>query len=271
MLGLSIKYEEYQDLAFDKESTQKAKIINFKTDKKLNQKDIDSLTEVSKKEVDKQLKSFGLDSITSEEIKKGIDKGTKKPDVSVMNFEGGTTRLTKMYRFYKDNKKTPVTKALDSLQLTNSFWNRFLYRKMGVVNDFAEDSEKANQEFSKELISYASISIFLFLPLFTLFLAFFYIRRKFTYVEHLIFVFHTQTMFFILLSILLIVNFWVAKENIYGLFGILFSIYLFLAMKNFYRQGWFKTLVKLFFIAQIYIFMASIGFFFVALIAFAMY
>ena len=48
-----------------------------------------------------------------------------------------------------------------------------------------------------------SISLFIFLPIFTLFLMLLYIRRKYTYMEHLVFVFNTQTVFFLLLLIFL--------------------------------------------------------------------
>ncbi len=176
-----------------------------------------------------------------------------------------------MYSFHKKNPSLGINEALDSLKIEKSFSNRFLYRKMNVFYSFSQDSEKANQEFSKELISYASISIFIFLPIFTLFLKLLYVRRKYTYVEHLIFIFHTQTFFFILLSIFLLVNFWVANEDVIPIFILIFAIYLILAMKKFYKQGWLKTLFKLFLLSQVYFIMATIGFVMVALIAFTMY
>lgn len=272
MLGLSMKYEEYRDLAVGTESTRKANIINFMDEEDFNSEDLDSITEQSKVEVDKQLQAFGLDSVTRNKVQQEIDQGVKSgKKKNTINVNGNTGKLTRMYRFYENNSTIPIGAALDSLKMKKTFMNRFLYRKMSVAKDFSEDSDKANKEFSKELISYASISIFLFLPLFTLFLSFLYVRRNFTYVEHLIFVFHTQTVFFILLSIFLIVNFWVNKENIITIFIILFTIYLILAMKKFYKQGWLKTLFKLFILGQAYFLMAGVGFVIVAAIAFAMY
>ncbi len=176
-----------------------------------------------------------------------------------------------MAKFQSQNPTVSIDKALDSLKLEKNFTNRFLYRKSGIINSFFDNPEKTNQEFFKELISYASISIFIFLPIFTLFLKFIYIRRRFTYVEHLIFVFHTQTVFFILLIIFFLLKLWLENKNIGVVFSLLFLIYLFIAMKRFYKQGYIKTFFKFLIVNNIFIFLSFIGFVIVAAIAFAFY
>ena len=121
------------------------------------------------------------------------------------------------------------------------------------------------------MISYVSISLFIFLPLFTLFLKLFYSRRKFTYVEHLIFVFHTQTVFFLLLTIFYIIDYAKHPQYISGVFLLLFLMYLYLAMKRFYKQGSLKTFIKFLLVNWVFLFISVIGSILVTLITFVFY
>ena len=141
-----------------------------------------------------------------------------------------------------------------------------MYDRARMSTSFFKNKE-SGKKFLNQMLSYASVSLFILLPIFTLFLKLFYIRRKFTYVEHLIFVFHTQTVFFLLLILFVVLNFFTDNAPIW-VFNILFLIYLFLAMKKFYSQGYFKTFFKFILINCVYLFLASIGAFFVALISF---
>lgn len=105
-------------------------------------------------------------------------------------------------------------------------------------------------------ISKLPIVIFLLLPVFTLFVWVVYIRQKYSYTDHLIFSFHSQSLFFILLIISWIV------DQIFGTIStgwalLIFGIYLFVCMKRFYRQGWFKTLVKYVFLNIVFLLLAS--------------
>ncbi len=65
----------------------------------------------------------------------------------------------------------------------------------------SEQAKEDGNSLTEKIMSKISIVLFIFLPVFTLFLMLIYIRRSFTYMEHLVFVFHTQTVFFLLLSI----------------------------------------------------------------------
>ena len=176
-----------------------------------------------------------------------------------------------MIDFQEAHPEVPMDAALDTLKLKKGFWNRFLYTKAKKINAFTTNTREENKKFMQEIISYASVSIFIFLPVFTLFLRFIYIRRKFTYIEHLIFVFHTQTVFFILLTIFYILGLATGSENIGWIFSVLFLIYLLIAMKKFYKQGYFKTFFKFCILNLGYIFLASIGFAILSVVAFAVY
>ena len=176
-----------------------------------------------------------------------------------------------MIAYQKEHKDSEIDNALDSLKIEKNFWNRFKYSRADKINSFISNTGEENKRFMRELISYASISIFIFLPIFTLFLRFIYIRRKFSYVEHLIFVFHTQTVFFILLTIFFSLGLITNSENITWIFIVLFLVYLLIAMKRFYQQGYIKTIVKLCILNSIFLFLAAFGFAIMSAITFAMY
>jgi hypothetical protein len=109
--------------------------------------------------------------------------------------------------------------------------------------------------FFRDLISKLPFAVFFFVPVFSLFIWLVYIRKKYTYTEHLVFSFHNQSLLFILLIISFIVDkvFDIISS---GFFILAFSIYLFLAMRKFYKQGFFKTFVKYVFLNTIFIILA---------------
>ena len=182
---------------------------------------------------------------------------------------GGDSRLDKFVAYQKEHPKTAINIALDSLKQEDTFFNRFLYNRAQVVNSFV-DKKESREQFLSQLLSYGSVALFVFLPFFTLFLKFFYIRRKYTYVDHLVFVFHTQTVFFMLLSIFYLLELFGLKPELW-IFTLLFLIYLFIAMKKFYAQGYFKTFAKFCLLNFSYMVIATVGVLAVLFISFALY
>jgi hypothetical protein len=148
-------------------------------------------------------------------------------------------------------------------------FNRFLYSKAKVVNSLIEKSE-SQQQFLSQLLSYSSIALFIFLPFFTLFFKIFYIRRRYNYVDHLIFVFHIQIVFFMLLPIYFLIELFGLNPQLW-VFTMLFLLYLIIAMKKFYQQGYFKTFVKFLLLNLSYSIVANSGVVFVLLISFALF
>ena len=122
--------------------------------------------------------------------------------------------------------------------------------------------------YFKKLTSYISISLFIFLPIFTLFLKLIYIRRKYTYMEHLVFVFNTQTVFFLLLIIFYLCSFFFKMDNFGWIFALLFLFYLYKALRYFYEQGRTKTIIKYVLLNSYYMFLALVGFAIVAVLSF---
>jgi len=276
ILGAANKYQELQ--GFGDENSPNFSLINFNSD--LDDERQDSIPEAAK--VDSIINNLGinagimqLDSTKQAKANQIID--SIKKDVNGLNLTEDErparkkSSFEKMKDFQEQNPEYLANRALDSLKIEKTLWNRFLYSIAGKVNAAINDTAEENKKISKEIISYASIAIFIFLPIFTLFLRLIYVRRKFTYVEHLIFVFHTQTVFFILMILFFILWLTTHNINIVAIFVILFLIYLFIAMRRFYKQGFFKTLFKYFIINFIFMILGSIGFTIVSLVAFAVY
>lgn len=205
------------------------------------------------------------------EIKNGIKDTTalKLGNGNKISFGGGS-KLDAFITYQKKYPDSKIDAALDSLGYDKNFTNRFLFTRARAANSLVKKDNREN--YLTDLLSYASISLFIFLPIFTLFLKLFYIRGKFTYIDHLIFVFHTQTVFFMLLTLLYLITFFtkVTLDSAW-VFLLLFLVYLFIAMKRFYAQGYFKTFVKFIILNTAYLFIGSIGVAIVGLISFAFY
>ncbi|MDX6747451.1 hypothetical protein SHK09_11655 [Polaribacter sp. PL03] len=268
VLGFSKNYDKYQNLT--KEEITKE--INLEDALSNNEIKADSIKKIVQKELNKSY-YFGLSEKKKKEILDEIEEktndSTKRKSIKKNNISFEGTRLGTFLKHQKEYPKQATNEALDLLKYPKNFKNRFLYERSKTMSQVFVDEDSADK-FLSEALSYGSVSLFIFLPLFTLFLKFFYIRRKYTYVDHLIFVFHTQTVFFILLTIFTIVYLFVKTEDLW-IFLIVFLVYLFLAMKKFYQQGIIKTFIKFLMLNLVYLTMGFIGTLFVAIISFALY
>ncbi|SHK83545.1 DUF3667 domain-containing protein [Maribacter aquivivus] len=135
--------------------------------------------------------------------------------------------------------------------------NRENEMAFNLANSFV-DIEKRPGTFVNSLISKLPFTTFFFLPFFSFFIWMVYIRKKYTYTDHLIFSFHNQSLLFILLIVSNLINsvFNISSE---GVFILIFAIYLYKAMRNFYQQGRVKTVIKYFFLNTIFFILGIIA------------
>ena len=274
IVGLSNNKDKFEKLS--KESTATVGELlqeNFdESIKELDEKDIDSLKKVLQDQLNTSfipIPKSVQNKILSDLEKKTKDSTAVKIAPGIHYSFDGDSDLDKFVSFQRKYPNSKIDVALDSLAYAKNFTNRFLYTRATAMYSFAT-SENSSEKYLSELLSYGSVSLFVFLPFFTLFLRFFYLRRKNTYVDHLIFVFHTQTVFFMLLSIVFLISFFTDIAHTWIIL-VLFLIYLFLAMKRFYNQGYLKTGIKFLMLNAVYLFMGSIGVVIVGLISFALY
>lgn len=144
--------------------------------------------------------------------------------------------------------------AVDKHGLPANMENQFAF---GVA-DSIDHLNRQPGSFLKEFISTVPFAIFLFLPLFTVFLRLVYIRKNYNYTDNLVFSFYTQALFFILLIVSFLIDQIFGTSSI-GWFILIFALYLFLGMRRFYGQGWFKTTVKYIFLNTVFIILASVA------------
>jgi len=97
-------------------------------------------------------------------------------------------------------------------------------------------------------------ALFLLLPLYALLLAVFHLRRRkdFYLVDHLVFSLSIHTFAFVALIGAAALAQVAPGETVALLLLAVIALYIFLAMKRFYKQGWFITTVKFVLISGIY-------------------
>jgi hypothetical protein len=107
-------------------------------------------------------------------------------------------------------------------------------------------------------MSKVSLMMFIMLPFVTLFLKLLYIRRRRYYMEHLTFMLHIHAFMFLVLAVALLLGHYrnISSVTFYGVLLIL--LYMVVAFRKVYKQGWIKTLAKMFALFTGYIFSFTI-------------
>ncbi len=166
----------------------------------------------TKKEINlDSIQNIVLDGIEESKPDSIIQKDKKSKNDFNLTI-GGSDNIGSFLKFQKKHPKIKIDDALDSLKAEKTFTNRLWYSRAEALNGLRGKGER--KKFLNEIIGEISIALFILLPIFTLFLKLIYIRRKKIYVEHLVFVFHTQTVFFLLLIIFYLINFIKNSEDI---------------------------------------------------------
>ena len=256
---------------------------NLDSLKQLNQQQIDSILKSTQEEVAKKapndststkvttnigdvFKLTQTENIDSLKTDKPYQYHIKKDTLDKISL---SNRVEDFQHFITDSPNLTSEEALDSLGYKKTFWNTFYYEQIAQANLSIEQIKNdGGKQYVNKVFSYLSISLFVFLPIFTFFLMFLYFRRKYTYMEHLVFVFNTQTVFYLLLLIFYLLNFMVDMKNTAWMFMVVFLIYLYKALRNFYKQSRIKTIVKYFIVNAFYMFLGFIGLLIVAGISF---
>lgn len=227
--------------------------------------------EFSKKRTIKELAVSHINEIF---ISKNIDYVIPQSLISrsekekTKNNMDGLFKKVMIFMDYEKKAGKDVLQALDDLGYEKSYWNVFLYTKSKDWNEAVKDPESYGRELIDRILSRVSVALFFLLPIFTLIVSLLYIRSKFNYTEHLVFVFHTQTVFFILLLLFIILGRVVNSNTVPWIFLPLFLIYLYMALRNFYGQGWFKTIIKYLILNFSFMILAAMGGVIISFLAF---
>lgn len=133
----------------------------------------------------------------------------------------------------------------------NWFQSMLIYREIELNEKYKKDQGRILSSFVNILIHTFPQMLFISLPLFALVLQLLYIRRKqYYYTNHLIFSVHLYIFIFIVLLVIIGLN--QLKDNLHwdwinwiiGLLFVSLFYYEYRSMRNFYRQGRGKTVLK---------------------------
>ena len=115
-----------------------------------------------------------------------------------------------------------------------------------AARDGAIKMIKEPERFLQQLLQRTAQVMFLLLPLFALILKLLYLRRQRLYLEHLIFSLHWHAQAFLMLALWTAgtLSGWAWLQPWLTLFLLAIPVYLIMAMKRNYGQGWRKTLAK---------------------------
>ena len=164
------------------------------------------------------------------------------------------------------NKRVPAIDALDSLGFEKTKINIYKYKKMHEF-EVPWKAEKTMKSYGNAIVSKISIALFFLLPFFTLFFSLIYIRHRYQYSEHLVFVFNLQTVFFILLFIQVLFSAFIFSGYVFLILVLYFLFYFYKSLRNFYEQSHVKTALKFIMLNIIYVALAIIALIVVVVLA----
>jgi hypothetical protein len=199
-----------------------------------------------------------MDSASFAEFTASINREDKKPAVPMTRAQFQTYLDTAFFgkgihfTSSRYRSKAHYDSVLASGQKKHSWVQRQLvYKEIALNERYHNDFNQILNAFRDAFVHSLPQMLFVSLPLLALILRLLYIRRKqFYYVSHGIFSLHLYTFLFIAMLLLFGLSrlngylHWSLLSTVigFGIFGLF--VYEYLAMKNFYSQGWGKTFLK---------------------------
>ncbi len=150
-------------------------------------------------------------------------------------------RFSVYQKYYKNTKiKDPET-ALDNLKHPKTKLNKWIYSKNDAIDRVTENPIG----FANYLMNKIPFFLFFFAPFFAFFFWIFYSMKKYNYMEHLIFIFHIFSFVFLLALICFIPDLMIG-DNVFIAIAFVFiaPFYFYKALRNFYKQSRFITILK---------------------------
>lgn len=253
-LSVSIIYFLLESLGGFIESPDHSRAINFQAPKEIS---IDSLSNLQPPE----FKSQSTTEEFSKAEKLGISQYYSENTLdSLPFFDSYGKRSTIYYSYYYKTKTENPPIALDSLNHTNTFKNRWLYSRAISLYKITHNTD----EFTKYISTKFPFFLFFFAPFYALFFWLSYSKKEYTYMEHIIFVFHIFSFIFLTMVIFRIPEILIGFDFFQTLlFTVLGPIYFYLALRKFYEQGKWRTLFKFVFLSIVFTlsFITAIGLF----------
>ena len=232
-----------------------------------NPQKLDSLTQLygnDEKKLDSVIKAIYLEPKKSSDAVATVDL----KQLDTLNFFSATFKRYEIYNnYFEKNEDYDANIALKKLKDKNTAYHRWLYNKVIDSQSFSKNPGL----FINYAVSKLPFVIFFYLPVFALFIWLLYARHNLKYMEHLIFTFHVQTIFFIIFSIALIISYITTTKWIINIAALLFLFYIYKSMRHFYKQRRIKTILKFVIMNFIFIILAGIATLLATFVAFLIY
>ena len=199
------------------------------------------------------LRREGLSADVQDKIKAAIRKDREDQEGGINLFGMRLGKYKTVGQYDSAQKTLP-----DSSSLRNGWFTRILARRLIAMEfEIRQDKKGWFEHFQENFLHSFPKILFFSLPFFALILNMLYFRHKqYYYVDHGIFTIHVYCANFILILFMLLLNKlgeminlgWVTSVTnlLVFLIWVYMLVYLYKAMRSFYKQGWFKTLVKYF-------------------------
>jgi hypothetical protein len=199
-----------------------------------------------------------MDSTEFAAFTMGLNKNDNKPAVpmSRKEFEHYRDSLTTTEGIHFTKHKYNSRQEYDSLRKAgvkkhNWIQRQLIYKEIDINQKYKSNTRDITNAFKNKLLHSIPQILFISLPLMALLFKLIYFRRKqFYYVNHAIFTVYLYIFIFLAMLVMFSINrlndslHWGFLNFLTTMILIWVFVYAYLAMFNFYRQGWFKTLLK---------------------------
>jgi hypothetical protein len=164
----------------------------------------------------------------------------------------------------------------ETFQIGDSWFSRKVDEKLKNIRArHGDDSQAIMKDLGGKLLHQLPYVLFVSLPFFALILQLLYLRRKkYFYSDHAVFTLYHYIFSFLLLLVLFMIGAlrdwleWKVFSYFIILLLIMGGVYLFLSMRRFYQQGWWRTMFKflmLNFLGMVLLIILFIIFFFLSI------
>jgi len=176
---------------------------------------------------------------------------------TLSNFNKLSRKFTLFRQFKEKTTINNARRGLDSLKYEHTKTNMWIYDRSDLMERILENPGK----FINYMASKTPFFLFFFSPIFALFFWLIYSKRKFNYMEHLVFIFHIFAWVFLVLLIALPFDLFLPPDNAIAFILLLLigPFYFYKALRNFYKQNRIYTLIKFVFLN--FVFWISTSFF----------
>ena len=225
-----------------KKGFENEQILNLDSIQK-NNLDSVSVTKLTKPLSDQQIIT-GMDEEELKKLDSIIKTEANSDDIGSINFGFNKKKLDSLI-----TADAPEAEQLKSMGMDDDAG--FLERRFYV--QMLKFQKNSGVGILQALFDSIPIALFFLLPIFAFILKIFYWKRG-SFPHHLVFSFYYFSYLFTVMGIVMLVNlFWKIPDWINGVVTALSYIYLLIAVKQFYRQGYFISFIKTGMVTFIYL------------------